>query len=1042
MCKLSSFKVYNASAGSGKTFTLVKEYLKILLKSENIFLFQNILAVTFTNKAAGEMKERVLNNLQAFAQGSDNQLLDIILKETSINKQTIRERSKKITEAILQNYSSFSITTIDSFTHKLIKSFAFDLGLNLNFEVEMDTVSLLNKAVELLVSKIGIVEDLTRVLIEFSLSKADDDKSWDITRELNDIAQIILNENDAFHFKDLASKTIDDFTQLKNKILLNKANLIEQLKSTGNQALKIIDNEGLKPENFIRASFPKFLKDVSKYNNSFDFIKKSKAIDKAIEKHSFYTKTAKSEVVNLIEKILPQLLNIYCHSKEIYSDLILHNLVLKSIVPIAVLNSITNQLDALKKQKNIQLNAEFNQLIANTIKNQPSPFIYERIGQRFRHYFIDEMQDTSVLQWNNLIPLINNALAQENGSLLLVGDAKQAIYRWRGGKAEQFIELGSSSKNPFQIAKTNKTLNINFRSHSQIVNFNNEFFQHVANFLQNKNYQKLFIEGNQQLENNKKGGYVSISFLEKYQDKQDNKLKYAKEVLQTLKQVQKQFSLSEVCVIVRKKDDGITIANYLSENAIPVISSETLLLKNNAKVHFIINLLQVIQQYANKDNLFELLYFLHQHLNIKQSKHTFISKHLALSKRSLLKALAKYEINFSLTRYNNLGLYQKIAYITNSFHLLDSFDIYVQFFLDIVLEQQRKGIEIQDFLDYWETKKDSLSATFTQGIEAVQIMTIHKSKGLEFPIVIFPCELNIYYQKNPKVWISHLPKSFKGFNKLLIPFQKNVQYIKPNGIQLYQQQREELELDNLNLLYVALTRAVEQLYIISDKKIAKNGENTDYYSGIFISYLKKLSLWNDDQTNYQFGTPNRKSKPLKKESKTIVEKTLIDKPRNKYPIHTFNSIWFYKQLNTKQREAIKYGNLIHQMLSEINTQKNISPTVKKFKSQNLISDKVALIAEKTLNKIITHPALKAYYNKNTTAYNEREMLTADQQIIIPDRLVIKNNQAFIIEYKTGKATKKHHQQMHNYAKVLKDMNFTVNKKLLVYIQEEILVEEL
>ena len=203
----STFQVYNASAGSGKTFTLVKEYLKVLLQSEDIFRFQKILAITFTNKAAGEMKERVLENLNAIAEGETTDILQLVLQETSIDRAVAQERSEKILDAILQNYSAFSITTIDSFTHKIIKSFAYDLGLTLNFEVEMDAVSLLGEAVDVLISKVGTDKEITKLLVNFSLDKADDDKSWDISRELNEFSRILLNEEDALRFRSLSEKS-------------------------------------------------------------------------------------------------------------------------------------------------------------------------------------------------------------------------------------------------------------------------------------------------------------------------------------------------------------------------------------------------------------------------------------------------------------------------------------------------------------------------------------------------------------------------------------------------------------------------------------------------------------------------------------------------------------------------------------------------------------------------------------------------------------------------------------------------------------------
>lgn len=235
MNSASNFQVYNASAGSGKTFTLVKEYLKILLQTEDIYAFQKILAITFTNKAAAEMKERVLENLQAISEGKSTDILKAILEETGLDQSLASQRAAKVLKAVLQNYSAFYITTIDSFTHKIIKSFAFDLGLNLNFEVELDATSLLSKAVDVLISKIGVDASLTKVLIDFSMDKAADDKSWDIIRDLNEFAKMLLNEEEAEHFRELSSNTIDDFLDLKNKLVQHQKEIDKEAKSIGAQ---------------------------------------------------------------------------------------------------------------------------------------------------------------------------------------------------------------------------------------------------------------------------------------------------------------------------------------------------------------------------------------------------------------------------------------------------------------------------------------------------------------------------------------------------------------------------------------------------------------------------------------------------------------------------------------------------------------------------------------------------------------------------------------------------------------------------------------
>ena len=458
MQQLSTFQVYNASAGSGKTFTLVKQYLKVLLTSDDLFMFQKVLAITFTNKAAGEMKARVLSSLEEFSEGNTGDLLKIILEETDLNQTIIQERSKKILDAILQNYAAFSITTIDSFTHKIIKSFAHDLGLSLNFEVEMDAISLLNEAVDVLISKIGTHKKLTNLLIDYSLDKADDDKSWDISKDLNDFARVLLNEDDVKHFRKLADKELDDFFELKKKLQKANTEIEATYKKLGEEVLQFIETNGVSMADFAYAGevvkhFQKFTK--LRFLKSEE-LKFDGRLNTTIEEvKSLSAAKANPATKQAVDGISDQLRAYYQESKEVYnssySNYLLNKITLKSIIPLAVLNNINTELNSIKEDNNIRLNAEFNQLISDNIKDQPAPFIYERIGQRFQHYFIDEMQDTSVLQWQNLIPLIENALAQENSNLLLVGDGKQAIYRWRGGKAEQFIALGSKKENPFNI---------------------------------------------------------------------------------------------------------------------------------------------------------------------------------------------------------------------------------------------------------------------------------------------------------------------------------------------------------------------------------------------------------------------------------------------------------------------------------------------------------------------------------------------------------------------------------------------------------------
>jgi ATP-dependent exoDNAse (exonuclease V) beta subunit len=479
----------------------------------------------------------------------------------------------------------------------------------------------------------------------------------------------------------------------------------------------------------------------------------------------------------------------------------------------------------------------------------------------------------------------------------------------------------------------------------------------------------------------------------------------------------------------------------LSENGIAIVSSETLLLSTSSKVNFIINFLQTIQHPHDKVALLDCLYFLHYHLKIQQEKHQFISDLINLEKEQFFSELNSHGLFFDLSKFHQKPFYEKVEEIIRSFRLVDSSDAYVQFFLDVVLEQQRKGTSIQEFLDFWDDKKEKLSIVTPDAKNAVQVTTIHKSKGLEFPVVIFPYDLNIYKQINPKAWLDELPEIFNGFPELLVDYSKSLSYINDRGLQIFNAQREAQELDNFNLLYVALTRSVEQLHIITAYNVKSDGvENTNFYAGIFIHYLKEKNLWQEGVFEYSFGEKKKRSLNQEERQETEIQQEFISTSLDEHNILMLansSKLW-----NTEQGKAIDFGNLIHEMMSKIITKDDLEGVVKQYIQQGFISKIEAINIERIILKIVTHKQISAFFNKDVTVFNEREIVDVDNQIIIPDRLVLNaKKEVIIIDYKTGKPSKKYHQQLLKYEQVLKTMNFKVVQKLLVYINEEIDIVE-
>jgi len=385
-----------------------------------------------------------------------------------------------------------------------------------------------------------------------------------------------------------------------------------------------------------------------------------------------------------------------------------------------------------------------------------------------------------------------------------------------------------------------------------------------------------------------------------------------------------------------------------------------------------------------------------------------------------------------------LPFFERVEYMINSFELSKTSNGYLQYFMDEVFEFQiKKRATIQGFLEFWEEKKDKLSLVAPDAQHSVRIMTIHKAKGLEFPVVIFPYDIDIYHQIKPKVWIDY-PEG--PIDSVLVNYGNKLKYLGQKGIQKIEERKEQLEFDNFNLLYVTMTRAVEQLYIVTAKNLTpKNEEKTTLTSGLFINYLKDKGEWDDEKMEYYFGSPKRKSIPKKKDTTTVIQEQFISNLRDDNQITIAKNaslLW-----ETDREVSINYGNLIHEILSKITTGNDIAEVVEHYVYVGILSAAEKTSVLTTLNDIVKHPELAPFFEQNNKVYNEQEIVTPEKKIIIPDRIIIKNGKATIIDYKTGSPSSKHKAQIKNYANALSQLGFQVQRKILVYIDKKIVVEE-
>jgi ATP-dependent exoDNAse (exonuclease V) beta subunit len=1059
-----NFTIYKSSAGSGKTFTLVKEYLALALSDEANppKSYRHILAITFTNKAASEMKERIIKALKEIAEGnyksiSTNEKTFLAPKEHKrlnalqvLGDKIISQRAENILIGILHNYSDFAIGTIDSFIHKIVRTFAFDLKIPMSFELEMDDDKLLTQAVDLLIAQIGNDERLTKALVEFTESKTDDEKSWHIENDLKYFAKNLLNEEGTVHIDKLRLLSLDDFFKIKDTLSAEINKFEKAVSKEAEKAIEIIKNAGLVNKDFFQGDkgiagyFEKLAKRNIKSINPNSYTQTSVGEDK------WYTEKTNEKTKATIENIKSQLLDCF-NSIDVlkdadYSEYILFTLINSTIYSLAVLNEIEKLLNEYKAQNNILHISEFNKMIAKIVLNEPIPFIYERLGEKYNNYLIDEFQDTSVLQFQNLLPLIDNSLSGGHFTML-VGDGKQAIYRWRGGEVEQFAmlpEVFAHNNNPLVLEREEalkrnhnpQVLDKNYRSNQKIVEFNNSIFKILSDKLNDK-YKSIYETLEQGFKPENTGGYVQVEFLQgEKEELREQNLERTYLLIKDL--LQHSFQLKDVAILVRKNTDGSEVANYLSKKGIEVISSDSLLLSNSAEVNFIYSLLRYLNNTSDEITQAELLEYL---VASKRIENTDINQLLVENReKKFISIIQKICKEFSVVALSKMALYELCEELIRLFKLNKKPNAYIQFFLDEVLNYSiKQNNNLKDFIEYWEEKKEKSSLSTPQGMNAVTIMTIHRAKGLEFPVVILPFSNGRVEKGKKHLWVDVENEKIPELTSALVSASealKDTPYA-----DLYEDEKNKSLLDSLNVLYVALTRPEERLYILTGKP-SKTPEKLSSVSDMFAHYYQMNGEWKEEKTVYTFGEENKKQEARNKKQEAT---------NNNFQLLTFNSNQWRD--NIKMRAAAPsiwnleitaskkdFGVMLHTAMAKIKTADDVELSINSMFSQGLITldEKRDLLI--TIKNIIELPKLKNHFIHGLSVKNEAEIITQMGEVFRPDRVVLNQKNVVIIDYKTGEEQPKHKQQILEYADLLNQMGYTVTEKLLVYIENKKVVE--
>jgi ATP-dependent helicase/nuclease subunit A len=1037
---MSYFTVYKSSAGSGKTFTLVKDYLKIALNDSEYppKKYRTILAITFTNKAASEMKSRILSALKSLSifpfNNKAETLAGLLMDELNIDEKTLSKRSEQLFNHILHNYGNFSINTIDSFTHSVIRSFSFDMNLPVNFNIELNENEIIAKCVDKLVAAIGERDDITELILEYSKSQSEQQKNWQVDK--------VIKEFVIKAFKDPSSKKLDllkqfsisDFKEIKNELIQLKINFEKRLESAADDFYKILNDNQIEINDFYQGAngLPIF----------FKRLKTKEYVDKdPIRNYTIQTIYEDKWVGGKTNKFKEQLIlslkddfkKIFFECEKILSNersdyLITCNL-LNNIYSISLINEVKKIIEDFKKQENILFISEFNEKISEVVINEPVPYIYEKIGERYNHFLVDEFQDTSVLQWQNLLPLIDNSLSEGHYNLV-VGDGKQSIYRWRGGIAEQFNALpylptitDTPLKNSWENNLVNyssvKELKKNFRSHVNIVEFNNRFFSFVSSKLDDEQI-RIYENAEQTPLDSLHGGLVTIDMIENYTES-FNPFSRTLQLIQN--SLLSNYNYSDITILVRSKQNGIDITKFLNEKNIPVISSEALLLNNCDEIKFIIHVLHFIADIDPAIHASSILIYLSTHsiINDKSIDELLLSfNHSNYQLKEFKTILSGYDIQFDIQKLLLMPLLECCIEIISTFKLNNN-KHYIQFFLDeIILFSNQNTISIYLFLEYWEQKKNKSSLKISDDINAVKVMTIHKSKGLEFPVVIIPfCDWKTYYPDT--IWVEDKNDKLPF---MVLNMKENLNDTDFSND--FETEKNRQILDNINLLYVAFTRASQHLHIISEKS---SNEAKNVYSLISLFEQEKY-VTEDYGKSLKIGEELTNNKKIKSNENFIFQ-FQVGNWNRAIDIKKSNDFILDEETISKKETGI----IIHHLLSKIKNASEIEKVLDEFIKEGYVNENLSNEIKEQLIALISHPDVSCFFDITKKVINERELLSSSGNVIRPDRIIIsENNSVDIIDFKSGLKSDTHKKQVVEYENVIKELGFNNIKKYLVYLQ--------
>ena len=1013
----------------------MKHYLTLCLRGD-VGAYRQVLALTFTNKAAGEMKDRVVGYLEKLAAkdpsiplsaGPIQDVMDHLVRESMVDANKVAQRADEVLRHMLHHWGDVAICTIDAFTRRVVQPFARELQLDHDLRMTTEELWYRDRAVDDLIAEAGVDPQVTALLTEACRQLIEEERKWDPGEPLRELSKELTKEHAIAPLRALHALDADQLRPLMDRLRKETGSYQQAMRLVGSKALELIEGAGLVTEDLYygRTGFHGWFTKLSEFNDVW-LVPGSQAL-KSFEGGKWNGTKAMGNAKATLESLVPELMRLYQQGetlREGQRDHFIRKAVLRELAPAFALRELERCLATLKSTDGVAFFSDLTRRVAEVVRDEPVPYIYERLGERYRHFLIDEFQDTSLLQWNTLLPLIDNALGQ-GGSALVVGDAKQAIYRWRNGEVRLFRDLpklfgkednavdDEREATLERYHQPGAPLNDNRRSAHTIVEFNNALFGQLANVLA-ADLRNVYDKHAQQ-PRKEAAGLVHLEKLEKDKSGEEARTAVCDFALRCVQEaIADGFAPGDIGVLVRSKSVGRMVAMHLIDAGHAVISPDGLRLSGDPVVELLIDLLRFMHTADATAAARVIQYRAVLHARNSTPVDPFANDAVLPDPAASVRAWLR-EHGDPRPRTTLEALVSQLARMVGVHATADAQ------LLTLLNEVQTFGTEhgqgIGDFLEHYDRSGSERTAAAPANATAIQVMTVHKAKGLEFPVVIVPsARMDAGGGHVERAWIAP-GAAVPELTRALVRENKQ---LREAGVQELLEEADLRTLDHLDQLYVAFTRPKQRLYALVPEA------RPDTVTAALLAYMEAHGtegrIIEGERTGPWEQAAHAVSDPLVDVSTSGATPSLtlrFEAPES----------WDPADPDPYRR----YGNAVHEVLGQVQHAGMLHDAIAAAVDQGMLDREEAAPLAAQLHPLLASDALQHYFGEHLTVRTEATIITANGKAHRPDRIVFAGEVVRVLDIKTGVPDERHHDQVLDYMHLLSELGATQVEGALLYL---------